>query len=594
MCSIAGYFKLNVSAVVSDEFLSYARINMRMRGPDYEAIVTLDDRCTLMHQRLSIIDVSTESHQPMASDDGSNATITFNGEIYNYQELSKYLKAQGVALNTTSDTEVLLKGMLQEGLSFLHQLNGMFAFALYDADKQELTLVRDRFGVKPLHYMVQDEVVYFASHIAPLIAIKKDIRPEMSVYENFFRHTATDYDRHTFVEGIFQVEKGSLAIINKKGLSEAAWYQGQDFSFDANVFKSESTTLAFVEQLLVDAIRIRLRADVPICLTLSGGIDSTTIYTLIKEHFNVKVRLFTFIHPGSPTNEYEKVIKLAAEYDDYVCVVHSEGCNSFEQIQQDLAFVEFPIWGISTRAYRDMYEAIHQGGFKVVIEGHGSDEQLGGYPYMVESACYDYLSQGRWIKAFEISKLFSATQHEGLGVKTAAYKHFLKAIFKYWFKRSAQRSFQDNINWTFAFKILPIVLRAFDRLSMASSVESRAPFMDYRIVECFKQLPLRYKVNRIGNKAILRQILKKYEKQYIYEDKRKIGFSSDVKKVFDDPEVKKQAYHYIELFDLPEFEQEKQVALSVISQQHIAWSEVFEMSKVMLVAMVNEHYGIKP
>jgi len=139
---------------------------------------------------------------------------------------------------------------------------------------------------------------------------------------------------------------------------------------------------------------------------------------------------------------------------------------------------------------------------------------------------------------------------------------------------------------------LPIVLRAFDRLSMNSSLESRAPFMDYRVVELFKKLPIEYKINSIGNKAILREILKKYNKTYIYKDKEKMGFASDLPKFFNIKENKEKAKQYIEEFDMAEFDHQKNKALESISQSTIEWSDTFEMSKVILISMINQKYGL--
>jgi len=589
MCSVVGYKKLKKDTSISSDFIKNSFDLMKSRGPDNKAYKIVDKLCALGHQRLSIIDVDDEANQPMTFDD---CTIVFNGEIYNYIELKQELEKNNILFVTNSDTEVLLKGFVTFGISFLNKVNGMFAFAIYNNKTHELILVRDRFGVKPLHYMIQDEVLYFSSEIKPLISIKKNKKMNMNVYRNFFDHMATDYNEETFIKDIYQIKKGHYMII-KDSYEEKQWYFGNDFIFDESIFKDKQKTLQFVEDTLVSAIDYRMRADVPICLTLSGGIDSTTLYTLVKERLHRDIKLFTFIHPESDTNEYDKVIKLADSYSDIVCTVQSDNTNSFEKLKEDLDVVEFPIWGISTRAYRDMYNSIKQGGFKVVIEGHGSDEQLGGYPYMIESAFYDYLKKLNFIKAFDILKLEHETGHSGLGNKSNYYKKTIKSIAKFILKRKNIRYFQENIDWTFEFKILPIVLRAFDRLSMGSSVESRAPFMDYRVVELFKKLPLEYKVNKLGSKAILREILKKYKKTYIYEDKQKMGFASDIPSFFNNVENKELSKEYIEKFNMNEFETQKEKALEAINKNKIEWSDTFEMSKVLTVSIINEKYGFE-
>ena len=590
MCSIFGYLSTNTGNSLKDTFIEVAINEMFHRGPDNTDVLEIDSFCTLGHQRLAIIDIDDEANQPMKF---QNLTIVFNGEIYNYIELKKELIDEGVKFDTCSDTEVLLKGYVKYGYSFLNRINGMFAFSIYDEVEKKLILVRDRFGVKPLHYTTQDSVFYFSSEIKPLIKIKNNIEKNLNIYNSFFDEMATDYDEETFIKDIYQVEKGSIIEIYNNGINKKKWYHGNDFSFDESLLKSKEKTLELLENTLTSAIDFRMRADVPICLTLSGGIDSTTIYTLIKEKLNKDITLFTYIHPGSPTNEYKKVKKLVDSYGDGVVTVQSEDSNNFKDIEDDLDAVEFPIWGLSTRAYVDMYNTIKKAGFKVVIEGHGSDEQLGGYPYMVESAFYDYLKRGNFFKAYEMLKIGRSTGHSGLGNKyDFMFKKFSKAIAKFIIKNKDIKCFQENIDWTVEFKILPIVLRAFDRLSMNSSLESRAPFMDYRVVELFKKLPIEYKINSIGNKAILREILKKYNKTYIYEDKEKMGFASDVPKFFNDEENKEKAKQFIEEFDMAEFDHQKNKALESISQNTIEWSDTFEMSKVILISMINQKYGL--
>lgn len=586
MCSIVGLYDKTTKKQLSKEFFSDSFHFMKSRGPDNQSHIELDKYCSLGHQRLSIIDVGNQANQPMTF---GQYTIVFNGEIYNYIELKDELKSKNIKFETTSDTEVLIKGIILEDLSFLNKVNGMFAFALYNSDSKELILARDRYGVKPLHYMIQDEVIYFSSEIKPLINIKNNKKINIDVYKNFFEHMATDYNEETFVRDIYQVKKGHHITINES-FEEKQWYFGNDFIFDESIFEDKDKTLQFVEDTILSAIEFRMRADVPICLTLSGGVDSTTIYTLIKERLNKEIKLFTFIHPNSETNEYAKVIKLVSSYDDFVCTIQSENTNSFDELKEDLDVVEFPIWGISTRAYRDMYDSINRSGFKVVIEGHGADEELGGYPYMVESAFYDYLKSFNFSKALKILRLEHDTGHSGLGNKSNISKKFIRLILRYLFNRKEIKLFQENIDWTFDFKILPIVLRAFDRLSMGSSIESRSPFMDYRVVELFKKLPIEYKINEIGNKSILREILKKYKKTYIFEDKQKMGFASDIPSFFNNIDNKKMSRDYIEKFNMIEFKAHQRKALEIICKEKIEWADAFEMSKVLTISMINEKY----
>jgi asparagine synthase (glutamine-hydrolysing) len=477
------------------------------------------------------------------------------------------------------------------GVKILNEINGMFAFAYLDKDGR-LFLIRDRFGVKPLHYMIQDEIIYFSSEIKPLISIKKNKKINIKVYKNFFDHMATDYDEETFVEGILQVKKGHYISI-KDNFEIKKWYFGNDFQFDKNIFKDKQKTIQFVEDTIVSAIDYRLRSDVPVCLTLSGGIDSTVLYTLIKERLQKNIKLYTFIHPNSDTSEYEAVIKLISSYNDFICTVQSNDTDNFNKLNEDLDILEFPIWGISSRAYRDTYDSINKGGFKVVIEGHGSDEMLGGYSYMYECAFYDYIKKLNFFKAIQILKIESESANTSLIIKSNIFIKFIKMVAKFILRRKKIKYFQEIIDWTFDFKILPIVLRAFDRLSMGSSIESRAPYMDYRVVELFKKLPIGFKINSMGSKAILREILKKYKKEHIYKNKQKMGFSSDIPRFFNEVNNKKLIKYEVENLNMNDFLKEKEKAINLINKEKIEWSDAFSISKVLLASMINKKYQLK-
>lgn len=589
MCSIIGAIKLEIDAQFDDKFIELGLESMRHRGPDNETVVNVDDSLLIGHQRLSIIDLDKESNQPM---ERSHFIISFNGEIYNYRELKDDLESKGFGFSTNSDTEVLLIGFQNFGFDFLRKANGMFVFAIYDKRKKELVIVRDRFGVKPIHYMTQGGVLYFSSEITPLVSIKNEIKRNSNFYKRYFEDTATDYDSSTFACDVFQIPPGSFLRISNSVVKIDKWYFGSDFTFDKNIFKSKTETIDFAERLLADSIELRMRADVPVCLTLSGGIDSTTIYTLIKNVLKREIKVFSFAHGNEATNELDKVEKIASVFGDYVCRVDS-GDFTFENVLEDLDKVEFPIWGISTRAYSDIYNAIKIGGFKVVIEGHGSDEVLGGYPYMVNSAFHDYFSELKFVKALKVLLLSSKTSHDGLGNQTGLFRNAMSNLLFFGKNFRNKIYFNDVVSNAFSYKILPIVLRAFDRLSMSESIESRSPFMDFRVVEFFKQLPLEYKVASIGNKAILREILRKHDMDFIYLDKRKIGFSSDLATFYSKSENIKEAIRISEGFLVKDFTKEKMSALETLKSGKIGWNKTFDLSKLLLIALFEKKINFK-
>lgn len=585
MCSIFGF---------QGEEVGLARLfldAMRHRGPDGENVV-VHQPWILGQQRLSIIDVSDAAAQPMQK---SGNTIVFNGEIYNYKELKKqYLK--DVALCSTSDTEVLLELLNRQGISIVNKLNGMFAFAWYNSKEDELILCRDRFGKKPLYWMQQSCRLYFASEIRPLATLKKDIEFDRNVIRAFVDDTATDFDERTHIKGVWQIRPGHLIIASKdKPIKHRKWYFGSDHALDESRYSTWESVIESFEELLVDSIALRHRADVPVCITLSGGLDSTLIYILAKERLNSHVKPFTFIHPGSGTDESAKVFSLMQEYDDVACCVQSDHSIGAGRIEEALGFLEFPIWNPSAIAYLDTYKAIGQSGFKVVLEGHGSDEQLGGYPYMIEAACRRALISGNMVSALRLYSVLEQTKNAALEQKREGGLHRLLNPLDFILTtlnnlERSKRGMQAELEEAFNYKILPIVLRAFDRLSMSQSLESRSPFLDYRVVEYLRALPIEYKVGPVGSKAIIREVLKKYGKDYLYKTHVKMGFASDLPRLFKDQGVRSKFADYINCFNFEGFGEIKAKALANIQKPSIGWRDIDAIWKVGSLEITRRMY----
>jgi len=588
MCSIFGYYKIKDNKIHRD-FVSQSFNLMRHRGPDNENFIEVDEKVGLGHQRLAIIDTLKEANQPMYR---NSVFIVFNGQIYNYIELKKELEDNNIIFETKSDTEVLLKGLEFMGIKFLNKCNGMFAFALYNKVTKELILARDRFGVKPLHYTIEDGVLYFSSEIKPLAKIKNKLERNIKIYDSFIKDTATDFDEDTFLKDIYQLKKGSYLICGTGNIKKNDWYFGDDFKFDLKIFKDDNATLDFAETLLSDAIDKRLRADVPVCITLSGGLDSTTIYTLCRERLKKDIKAFTFSHPGSGIDEYGKVNKLTASYNDTFHCVKSEYEQGYKEVEEALYYLEFPIWNISGIAYMNIYKAVRDKGFVVVLEGHGSDEQLGGYPYMIRSAVFEYIRNINFKDAAKIYKVLNETNNPYLYQKNSLLllgSYFIKNVI---FKRKLDVSFAKTIKEAFDYKVLPRILRTFDRLTMKNSVESRSPFMDYRIVEFFSKMPLRYKVSELGSKAILRQILRKYNKEFLYKNKAKIGFACDLHAFFEVKENKEYMRGKIVKFNLKRYNWLKKKALQNIAKDNLSWIATEPICKIASLSIMEEFYGI--
>lgn len=593
MCGIFGYNTTLDQAQNATFFADLAH-----RGPDATASHHTGS-WTLGHLRLSIIETSSASNQPFLKD--GNALV-FNGEIYNYLELASGRLA-GKALSTASDTEVLITLLNHEGLSCLNHLNGMFAFAWHDNRTDTLHLVRDRFGVKPLYYTTVNGQFYFSSEITPLSRLQEHIQLDEGIIASFMSDTATDFDARSGIVGVQQVKPGHYLTITSTGtISEHCWYHGNDYNVDTSIFADKAQTLTAFEDLLTDALRLRHRADVPICTTLSGGLDSTTLYVLAKEKLQSKIQPFVFAHPGAATDESDRAIALARRYGDTPIIVTSSTEHGLPALTKALRHLEFPIWNPSAVAFLDMYEAIKAKGYTVVIEGHGSDEQLGGYPYMIEAAWKQALLAGRFRFAHTIYRTWLGTQNTALGqhARTGSLltdilmmsKGLLRGLIKTLLapRKWKYLSFNALVRDSFDYKILPIVLRTFDRLPMAASLEARCPFMDYRVVEFIRALPLQYKVNEIGSKAILREILKKYGHAAIYQNRAKMGFASDVPTLINEKATRTALTSAVERFAHPMWHTEKAKALTLLTKPHLSWDDVTPIWKVAAITMTEDLY----
>jgi asparagine synthase (glutamine-hydrolysing) len=594
MCGIFGY---NQASEESRNGIFFA--DLAHRGPDAAATCETGS-WTLGHLRLSIIETSSASNQPFLK--GGNALV-FNGEIYNYLELSRDHLSNEV-LRTASDTEVLITLLNRDGLSCLNRLNGMFAFAWHNGKTDTLHLVRDRFGVKPLYYTSVGGHVYFSSEITPLARLQKNIQLDDGIIASFMADTATDFDERSGVVGIRQVRPGHYLQITADGsVAEVPWYHGQDSVIDTALFNDKEKTLAAFEDLLTDALRLRHRADVPICITLSGGLDSTSLYVLAKEKLQSKIQPFVFAHPGAATDESGRAIALARAYGDEPIVITSQPGSGLKALTEALRHLEWPIWNPSAVAYLDMYRAIKAHGYTVVIEGHGSDEQLGGYPYMIEAAWKQALLTLRFKFAHTLYRTWLGTQNTALGQQPAASslskdivmmtRGLLRGVAKTLLapRKWKYLSFNALVGDSFNYKILPIVLRTFDRLPMAASLEARCPFMDYRVVEFIRALPLEYKVNEIGSKAILREVLKKYGHASIYQNRAKMGFASDIPTLLNETATRAALTSAVERFNHPAWHTQKTKAEALLKKKLLTWDDVTPIWKVAAVTMIEDYYG---
>lgn len=509
MCGIFGYKNLDIN-------IEKIHAELYHRGPDSFNISRFSD-WTFCHSRLSIIDLSPNAIQPM---EYKGNILVFNGEIYNYLELKKEF-LNNEFFTSSSDTEVLLKLLFKYGMSILNKLNGIFAFAYYDSCTNSVYLIRDRFGVKPLYFYMKDKVFAFSSEdkaLKNLLNIPFDLNEEY--VKNLFDKNMSDFNENTLIKDIYSVNAGEyIEITSENKIIKNKYYNFNDYDFE-NINKyGFQENLDYFENLLTDAISLRNRSDCPIAMTLSSGIDSTVIYTLAKEKIGCNYTIFTYSNEGR-LDEYKNAARLAKEYGDKIIKIEYDKEHSYENYEKSLIALNGPIWSSAHVGYYDVYKKIKEQGFKVVIEGHGSDEIFGGWQFLFPIAIKQSFANKNYLLALNILNLYLTTN------KITLYKKNILDVIEYIKNLTSNDKsvFDRTLEYIFTKKILPINLRCWDRVQMANSIESRSPFLDYRIVEYVRALPLKYKINSIGNKAILRHILKKYKKDFIYKNKVKQPF----------------------------------------------------------------------
>jgi asparagine synthase (glutamine-hydrolysing) len=504
------------------------------------------------HRRLSILDLSPAGHQPMLEQD--NLALTYNGEIFNYLEIKEELQRLGHVFQTTTDTEVILKAWKEWNVAALHKFNGMFAFVLLDTKAQKLYAVRDRFGVKPLYYTSTPSYTAFASEVKQLRVFPDySFQLNEQIAYDYLRYGLLDHTTETFEENIFQVAPGHYMEVdlqsNKEELHQ--WYHLKPPSWTG----TEEEAIAQFSVLLKDSVRIRMRSDVPVGSALSGGLDSSTIVSLMREVLNDQ-------HLNQHTIKTITSCSTDKRYDEWdyaeesIKSVNAEPYKvfpSFEKMNADLGqliwHMDYPFNSTSQFSQWCVFEEAKKNKLYVMINGQGADEQLAGYAGNDISLYLGLLGNGSFselikeIKAFKnyngkwpTGFLLGALQHKlpkGLmNLLPDRYRVFKQEAPVWLTKKKLRERFvlPDSLNESLRRQVtmdpLPSLLRYEDRNSMAFSVESRVPFMDHRLIEFTLGLPEHLVYRRGERKYILRQAFRKIVPDKILQRRDKMGFVS--------------------------------------------------------------------
>ncbi len=564
MCGIAVAISLDGRAVDRSAVERMAK-SLLHRGPDDGGIYA-EGAVGMGFRRLSILDLSEAGHQPMISQDGQHVLV-FNGEIFNYVELREELCQLGHQFRSSGDSEVLLAAYREWGRECLPKLNGMWAFVIYDRRHRRIFGSRDRFGVKPLYYSRDNTVIQFASEIKALRASGYQ-RAEINwrTASRFLLEGRLDNRHETFYEGIEQVPPGSGFELELDG----TWRQWSFWSLDALPPTVTTDPAATFSELFEDSVRIRMRSDVPVGVCLSGGLDSTAIICAAARQRDASSGtqpefLQAFCYMAKEFDESKYIADTLAQTRAQLRQLETSPAELWNDLRKLLWFQDEPVHTMTAVVGYQLMRLAASHGIRVVLNGQGADETIGGYSSYFQDYWVSLLQQGRVSTAWQAVKSYTEA-HGGnarsrmIAAASRCLSWEMYKIGRYrawaqsrrqarirqnpWFSGDLTRHFLSEdispssaalstaLKQSVVSAPLPLYLRIEDRNSMAHSVEARLPFLDYRLVSFVCGLPDDWKVRGPWNKYVLREGMRGRIPESVRSRVDKMGFPTASKKWF--------------------------------------------------------------
>ncbi|MCA9799952.1 MAG: asparagine synthase (glutamine-hydrolyzing) [Cyanobacteria bacterium HKST-UBA04] len=581
MCGLVGGLIQTPSSTPFDEGRLWAMLApIKHRGPNSQAVwAPIEGPATglgLGHARLSIIDLSHSADQPMHDPDTGHVVV-FNGEIYNYLELRNELKAKGVCFQTDSDTEVLLKAYDTWGQDCLNRFNGMWAFALWDAKKRALFCARDRMGIKPFVYawlkgVDGQKTFVFASESKALLAAYPELKTPNAAYTCHFLETGEfGATQATFYQDMTMLLPGHMLWVEAQpDTSTAAPPEQQRYwqwqPADTLTDMTDDAVTETLEALLLDAIKLRFRSDVPVGVCLSGGLDSSAITALSVEAFGPSFPVFSCVYPDAPSVDESAYIQATvARYGLQSITTTVQPVDLLELMRQTLVEQDGPTGTSSILSQRAVMACAREH-VTVVLGGQGGDEVLGGYhgyfDFSLQALMRTLLEHPNpanlaayWQDSQAIAQRTGAKPHKFKHLKNRLLgacrpAHFESRPFGASVLDSLRPYPNDDLNTRLledlTFRVLPRLLHYEDRNSMAVSLESRLPFLDYRLVEFMFRLNYRHKVRGATTKWHLAQLLANRLPTSVLHRKDKMGFNAPSQDWFGQAQNRKALQHYMD------------------------------------------------
>jgi len=594
MCGIGGVFSPGGAPVRADDLTAMGR-GMCWRGPDDEGYL-LENRAGdrrllggpdtvaetfgsglpyaptppeaarpladawvgLAFRRLAILDLSPAGHQPMCDPSG-RFWLLFNGEIYNYLELRTELAALGHRFVSTGDAAVILAAFAQWGEGALARFNGMWGMAIWDTREKRLFVARDRFGVKPIYYQWDGRLFRFASELKPLVMDRPRVPHRRSIHD-LIAWDWVDHAPETFFEGTLRLPPGHALTVGAEGLRVFRYWDLAEraAALAPEAPRREGDVLETFRGLFDSAVTLRLRSDVPVGTCLSGGLDSSAVLLTAARGLDHPMRAFTvgYDDPGFDERPHARAVAQAAGAEMFETA--PDGGDLFETLEKLVWHQEEPAAGPGLYSQWHVFALAQRHGMKVLLDGQGGDELLAGYHRYAFPHLRDLARQGR-LAEFARDVWGVGRRHGHLETAAKAMLPILPPGFFRWgrrtlgqgkervvhpdLERDAGRAepapphrfpteLSDVLAWEMSERFLPSLLRYEDRSSMAHSIETRLPFLDYRLAEFLFSLPAEWRVRGTTHKWLLRLALGSRLPQAVAARRDKMGFETPMDRWF--------------------------------------------------------------
>ena len=545
MCGICGQLSLDPSGKISSHSIQEMMEAIRHRGPDDEG-AHVDGRVGLGFRRLSIIDL-VSGHQPMSNEDGT-VWIVFNGEIYNHEELRTLLEAKGHRYRTKSDTETILHLYEEEGIDGFSRLNGMFGFALWDSRKQTLLLVRDRAGKKPLYYGVENGTLYFGSEIKALQrGGLRDRTMDLEAFSDFLTFLFVPGPK-TMFKSVRKVQPGHVLVVSGGKIEERQYWNLHVPGADGYLDYSTPRCVEEFSALLEDAVRLRMISDVPLGAFLSGGLDSGSIVALMRKYSSGPVKTFSVGYRAvTRDNAFYDEREVARETARFLGAEHYDvevGPEDMALLPRIVSHLEEPMADISVLPQYKL-SALTREHVTVSLSGDGSDEMLLGYgkhqsellrgtymaiPEALRHSLVEPLVRVLPNFHWRVERIKAAVRYASLPFDERAMGMFaifdpaMKAeilganlqhplsgydsvsVFRRHLAGQPEGDGANLISYLdFKTRLVDQLLLKLDKVSMAVSLESRAPFLDYRLLEFLVRVPPSQRLHLLRRKYLLKK-----------------------------------------------------------------------------------------